>query len=230
MWDTRSGESQEVAIVGEYHPRFTKSESQVLLVSRLEEPCIRRRSNVYFTPSQALSDCVRNVLIQVKSKHGSRSRSFGPIAFQQTGAVCGTKGVDKGLIFPHLVQDVITMVMEVGQGRVNLAESEVRQALDDFLRRAAMNFCLGINVLDPNACPSNECPRMTVSVGLNLDVRRNGLNHDSTISLIASIANATFLLRRVVLPIAFGKTMENKKDMHCAPGNTAVGQTLDIHS
>lgn len=45
-----------------------------------------------------------------------------------------------------------------------------------------MNFRLGINVLDPDTSPGNECPRLTVTVRSNFDVCCDRLNHVSTIS------------------------------------------------
>lgn len=73
------------------------------------------------------------------------------------------------------------MIVQVGLGRMNLAERQMRQALDNFFRRAAVDFSLRKNVLNAHPRAGDERPRLTVAIGTDFNMCGRCLNHKTTI-------------------------------------------------
>ncbi len=116
------------------------------------------RRNVDLPAPKTVSDRVIYVLIQMESEHNLRSRDFLTMPFQKIRSVSCPEGIDKRPILVHLLEDFGPVVEVVGEGGVNLAQSEMRQPLSDFFRRAAVDFRLNVNVLYANAGSGDESP------------------------------------------------------------------------
>jgi hypothetical protein len=124
---------------------------------------------------------VRHVLIQMESEHVSTPSCLRAMPLEQAGTGGRAQRAHKCLVLFQFPENFVAMVVQVGQGRVNLSKRKMRQAFGDFLGRVPMDFRLSINVLHADTSARNVCPRLPAAVRTKLDVCSDGLDH--TISL-----------------------------------------------
>ncbi len=130
----------------------------MLFIAGAQQSSIGGSGDINLSAPKATCDRMGNVLVEVEPEHALSPSGFCSMTVQKAGPICGAKFVHKSRVLPHLAQDFVAMVVEVGKGGVNLAQRQVRQSFNDFLGSPAVDLGLGVNVLNTNPRLGDEGP------------------------------------------------------------------------